>query len=75
MAALERVRASVTSRPASPDGQAFAVTFSAGLAVFTGDPDTVDTLLARADMALYAAKAQGRDRVMPRFPVDVVPLR
>lgn len=36
---------------------------SIGLAVFQGPTDTLDALLARADAALYRAKAQGRDRV------------
>lgn len=36
---------------------------SIGLAVFEGPADTLDALLARADAALYRAKALGRDRV------------
>jgi diguanylate cyclase (GGDEF)-like protein len=43
---------------ATPLGQ----TFSAGLAVWDG-METSDELLGRADTALYAAKAAGRDRV------------
>ena len=74
VAAVERVRAGVTSRPCLAGGHELAVTFSAGVAVVTSDLDTVDTLLARADVALYEAKAQGRDRVVPAFPGDVVPL-
>lgn len=36
---------------------------SIGLAQFEGPADTLDAILARADAALYRAKAQGRDRV------------
>ncbi|WP_419816811.1 diguanylate cyclase [Glacieibacterium sp.] len=40
------------------------VSFSAGTAI-DGADDTPDTLLARADAALYSAKHMGRDRVVP----------
>jgi diguanylate cyclase (GGDEF)-like protein/PAS domain S-box-containing protein len=52
-AVLARVRA------ATPRGQ----TCSAGLAVFTGS-ESAEQLVARADAALYEAKAQGRDRTI-----------
>jgi diguanylate cyclase (GGDEF)-like protein/PAS domain S-box-containing protein len=52
-AVLARVRA------ATPRGQ----TCSAGLAVFSGS-ESADELVARADAALYEAKAQGRDRTV-----------
>ncbi|MDX6719412.1 MAG: hypothetical protein QOJ63_1666, partial [Solirubrobacteraceae bacterium] len=52
-AVLARVRA------ATPKGQ----TCSAGLAVFSGS-ESADELVARADAALYEAKAQGRDRTI-----------
>jgi diguanylate cyclase (GGDEF)-like protein len=39
------------------------VTSSIGLALHARHEDTPDTLLARSDRALYAAKHQGRDRV------------
>ena len=42
----------------TPAGQ----TFSAGIATWDGR-ETSDELIARADRALYAAKAAGRDRV------------
>jgi diguanylate cyclase (GGDEF)-like protein len=52
-AVLARVRA------ATPKGQ----TCSAGLAVFSGS-ESGEELVARADAALYEAKAQGRDRMI-----------
>jgi PleD family two-component response regulator len=39
------------------------VTVSAGVATLKSD-DTPDTVLARADGALYEAKAQGRNRIV-----------
>ena len=50
---LERLRAS------TPAGQ----TFSAGVATWDGT-ETSEDLIARADQALYQAKAAGRDRIL-----------
>lgn len=46
-------------RAVTPLGQ----TFSGGVATWDGD-ETPDALVARADVALYAAKAAGRDRLV-----------
>jgi len=60
--ALDRLRAII----AEPDWSAFSpgmkVTISAGIATLKPD-ETPDTFLARADRALYAAKARGRNRI------------
>jgi two-component system cell cycle response regulator len=40
------------------------VTASVGIASLEGTQDTVERLLARADAALYAAKKEGRNRVV-----------
>jgi diguanylate cyclase (GGDEF)-like protein len=37
---------------------------SIGLATWEGPEDSLENLLARADQALYRAKAEGRDRVV-----------
>jgi PleD family two-component response regulator len=39
-----------------------SVTVSAGIAQAHAEGDSVDALVRRADQALYAAKAGGRDR-------------
>ncbi len=73
VAAAERVRTAV-ERMALPhaDGVGGIMTVSMGVAA--GDADA-DTLLARADVALYEAKAAGRNRVIAaaaELPVSAV---
>lgn len=59
----ERLRRLVASRPAAFDGAQIACTISAGVAVCDGEKLGLDVLMKRADRALYAAKAAGRNRV------------
>ena len=58
IAVAERIRGACTLA-----GQAPACTVSIGVTTNRKDNDSVDTLLARADAALYRAKAAGRNRV------------
>jgi two-component system cell cycle response regulator len=44
--------------------QPIAVTVSLGVATLAGASDNVDSLLKRADDALYRAKREGRNRVI-----------
>jgi diguanylate cyclase (GGDEF)-like protein len=44
------------------EGEAIAVTVSIGVAELAAG-ETVDSLISRADAALYAAKQDGRNRV------------
>ena len=43
-------------------GHALDCQLSIGIATWQGPQDTLDTMLARADKALYQAKAQGRNQ-------------
>jgi diguanylate cyclase (GGDEF)-like protein len=61
--AAERIRQIVESLNIFVDDQVINVTVSSGVAVFEAD-DTLETVLRRADRALYAAKLAGRNRVM-----------
>ncbi len=62
----ERLRQSVESAPfaiSRPPGQ-LNITVSIGIASSHGGADTSETLLRRADQALYRAKREGRNRVI-----------
>ncbi|MDN3556253.1 sensor domain-containing diguanylate cyclase [Halomonas maura] len=60
----ERVRNAVEARVFHIDGERTAqVTISLGVATSAGNSDTLETLLKRADFALYKAKEHGRNRV------------
>jgi diguanylate cyclase (GGDEF)-like protein len=58
MAYDERLRQWLTQH--SQEQLGFTLSYSAGIAVRTDDHDTIDTLLQRADVALYEAKEKGR---------------
>ncbi len=60
----EAVRAAVADRPIAIAGTEVALTVSVGFAAW--QDDELEPLLARADRALYAAKAAGRNCVRPR---------
>jgi len=57
----QRIAASRFSMP--PDGRPVSVTVSVGIAGFR-DGDTLDDVIRHADLAMYAAKSGGRNRVV-----------
>lgn len=60
---LERLRQAL-ALPLSLEGAAVHLTCSAGVTFFPDDPADADGLLRHADLALYAAKEQGKDRIV-----------
>ena len=48
------------------------ITFSMGMTTVSGDDKTLDEIVARADEALYEAKAQGRKIKVGKFPFAVL---
>jgi diguanylate cyclase (GGDEF)-like protein len=58
----DKLRCEVAGTSVAHEGVEIAVTVSIGMA--TWDGEAPETLLRRADDALYAAKAAGRDRAM-----------
>lgn len=62
LAVADKIRHAV-ARPCTHDGRPLRVSASIGVAVFPDHGATERVLLRRADAAMYAAKAAGRDRV------------
>ncbi len=61
----ERIREEVAARPFDANGHLVRVTVSQGVASEAGDTlPSLEAMLGRADEALYAAKNQGRNRVV-----------
>lgn len=66
MAAIgEKIRLAIAATPVDigMGHDPIAVTLSVGVAAFRAETDTAETLIARADAALYGAKRGGRNRV------------
>jgi len=63
---LEAIRRSVTM----VDGRRVTVTASMGIVLFPSHASTVEELLARADLAMYYAKEQGRNQCRVHDPGD-----
>jgi len=66
---VERLRADFANEPCILNGKEVLVTASFGIAGYTGAGEpTLQELLARADHALYSAKAFGRNQVRAEVP-------
>jgi diguanylate cyclase (GGDEF)-like protein len=63
MQVAERLRASIAAAPIRVAEQEIAVTVSIGVAEKDDNTPDLDTLIARADQAMYIAKHKGRNRV------------
>lgn len=66
----ETMRRQIASRPLLLPGlpHELAITVSIGIGVSQSTGETAESLLARADLALFAAKAEGRDQCNLRHP-------
>ncbi|GLR64245.1 sensor domain-containing diguanylate cyclase [Marinospirillum insulare] len=61
----ERLREALAARKVPlPDGNTLSFTVSVGLALLTTEDQHLDKLMQKADLALYQAKEQGRNRVV-----------
>lgn len=61
---VERVRRDLTAQVLEFNGKPVSITISSGISGLVGEAATLDSLLERADQALYRAKAAGRNCVM-----------
>ncbi|HYC43123.1 MAG TPA: GGDEF domain-containing protein, partial [Noviherbaspirillum sp.] len=69
MAVAERMRATIAAQPESINGVALNLTISAGIASTDLFPSvSTEELISKADIALYAAKDAGRNRVITATP-------
>jgi diguanylate cyclase (GGDEF)-like protein len=59
----ERIRLKIAQGPFASEQRATAVTVSIGAAMLSPEIDRVETLITRADQAMYHAKRRGRNRV------------
>jgi len=66
----DKVRTAFSSRPIEWNGAKAAITMSVGIAFASELGDGYNRLVARADAALYEAKAAGRDQIA--FHLDLV---
>ena len=72
VAAGERLRKLIAGTVIVADGKSIPVTISIGASACTADTRTIEDLLNEADIALYAAKHGGRNRVCrydPAYPL------
>jgi diguanylate cyclase (GGDEF)-like protein len=59
----ERIRSELEAKPFMTPSGIMKATVSAGIAVGSAELESLQALLDRADVALYQAKAAGRNRV------------
>ena len=64
VALAERIRGRIMNDTFQEGEVQISVTLSVGLTVFAPGDQCIETLLKRADAALYKAKEQGRNRVV-----------
>jgi diguanylate cyclase len=62
-AVMARIKGELAARPLEENNERLAITFSGGVAQ-RGRGESLDEIVARADAALYQAKAAGKNRVV-----------
>jgi len=75
LAVVERLCARVRAGRCDELPADVRLSVSVGITALAANPDPLDRLMSRADLALYTAKAAGRDRCAAIPPDDAVPPR
>lgn len=60
----ERIKRLIASEPVCVNGDCFSITASIGVADYHRQYDSLDEMLAKVDQVMYAAKAQGKNRIL-----------
>lgn len=60
---MERIRGMLSEEMMAVDSASVFITISCGIASLQGEHESLDTLIGRADKALYQAKNTGRNRI------------
>ncbi|WP_449438199.1 GGDEF domain-containing protein [Pseudomonas migulae] len=64
MQVAERLQREIQRLTFSHDQQTFGITVSQGLTSLTAEDESIESLFARADAAMYEAKRQGKNRII-----------
>jgi diguanylate cyclase (GGDEF)-like protein len=70
LAVVERLREQVRTRRCADLPEELALSVSVGISGLAANQDSIERLMSRADLALYTAKAGGRDRCAAAAPDD-----
>lgn len=62
-AVADRIRSEIEATIVQTENGPVRATVSAGIAIRSAEPETLHSLISRADTALYEAKESGRNRV------------
>lgn len=72
---LEQLRSRIAEHLIVHEGDGFSVTVSCGIATLKPHPENIESLMRRADQALYGAKRAGRNRIQVDGPTSRSALR
>jgi diguanylate cyclase (GGDEF)-like protein len=66
----ERIRNRIANASLKVEEEIVKITVSIGIANYYPEDDSLDTVLKRADLALYQAKERGRNQTIANIPVE-----